>query len=289
MHTPNILSPIEFGKQLIQTGDLDPVYIVLWEAELPHDLLCNWLLAYWCFYHCGTASWIASGTEMDPVSVAFNNPKSYWLRFFEAAGSKDYPRSSERRHFRGENALKCVRYLLESRLTPSDIVGRLSSHGKPQTLPSVIAEAKKIYGFGDWIAFKIADMLSCLGLAKTEFKYEDSLTFYDSPREGGVISFNCYHSLTAQRNTDDATKLHWAVTYLQQELAHNLKLKAPPQRNRLIHYQEIETILCKFKSHSKGKYQVGHDIAEVKESLLRYSKCRLSQKLIAAGSKGGLW
>ncbi|MBZ4299837.1 hypothetical protein LAJ56_17985, partial [Streptococcus pneumoniae] len=58
-------------------------------------------LAYWCFYHVGTASWIADRSV------------GYWQRMEKAAGSKEYPRSSERRHFRGGQATRSVAWLKE--------------------------------------------------------------------------------------------------------------------------------------------------------------------------------
>ena len=89
----------DFGRRLVQTNDLDPVYVLLHNAPMSKEQLHQWLLAYWCFYHVGTASWIAQ------------NSGGFWNRMKTAAGSKEYPRSSERRHFRGRNAANSVAYL----------------------------------------------------------------------------------------------------------------------------------------------------------------------------------
>src|SRR5690606_6511443 len=86
---------IEFGYDLVQTGDLDPVYIVLYNSDLSVEELRRWLLAYWCFYDMGTASWI-------------NSSRFYWTRMEHAARSKVYPRGKERRHFRGNSAIKSI-------------------------------------------------------------------------------------------------------------------------------------------------------------------------------------
>lgn len=83
------LNIYQFSRELIASKDLDPVYVLLHEAQLDEARLQLWLLAYFCFYHVGTASWIADGKS------------GFWERMHIAAASKDYPRSSERRHYRG--------------------------------------------------------------------------------------------------------------------------------------------------------------------------------------------
>ena len=44
-------------------------------------------------------------------------------------------------------------------------------------------------------------------------------------------------------------------------------LHAPPGRTRRIGIQEVETVLCKYKSHTHGRYAVGKDIEETYHSL----------------------
>jgi len=42
---------------------------------------------------------------------------------------------------------------------------------------------------------------------------------------------------------------------------------APPVHDRAVGYQEVETILCKWKSHMNGHYRVGRDCIEIREGL----------------------
>ena len=49
----------DFGDALIETQDLDPIYSAITGARLPKPQLYRLLLAYWCFYHLGAASWIS--------------------------------------------------------------------------------------------------------------------------------------------------------------------------------------------------------------------------------------
>ncbi len=43
---------------------------------------------------------------------------------------------------------------------------------------------------------------------------------------------------------------------------------APPHYDRNVNIQEIETICCKYKAHTKGHYAIGHDWEAIAKSLL---------------------
>jgi len=49
----------EFGDALIRSRDLDPVYCVLYGAQLSEPELSRLLLAYLSFYHLGLAAWLS--------------------------------------------------------------------------------------------------------------------------------------------------------------------------------------------------------------------------------------
>ena len=255
-----------FGRALIETGDLDPTYIVLWEAQLEPELRAKFLLAYWCFYHFGTASWISS-------------QGNYWEALLGAASTKEHPRSSERRHFRGGQAIRAVEELLGLRLTPARLVAQLGSQGESPTLSTVMSRVKRHRGFGDWIGFKVADMLERLDLCPIQFKPEDVFSMYEAPRKGAEL-------VASELGYTGEDPYTFAYDAILEQLG---DLQAPPRRERGINIQEIETILCKYKSHKNGRYVVGHDIEEVRHGLLRYAKCKLSQRLLVAGNTGGLW
>lgn len=268
---PGTLHVVDFGRQLVNTGDLDPVYVVLKHAEIPPAKLREWLLAYWCFYHVGTACRITDST-------------SYWGVMREAAANKTYPRSSERRHFRGAFAVKAVDKL--SKVKVDDRFAELtdSKDGRSLPLSVVMKRVKSWYGFGDWIAFKVADMLERLNIQRVQFDDTDTFLF-DSPREGADLVFEHYgpHT-TVAADVDNIPE--WALAYLHEHLGH---LQAPPGKERTLNGQEYETILCKWKSHLSGHYTVGKDVQEVRHGLLRYATCKTSQLLLKAGAKGGLW
>lgn len=260
------LDCFEFGRQLLETKDLDPVYVCVWEAGLEEHLLKKWLLAYWCFYDMGTASVISSAP-------------SYWSMMKKAAGTKDFPRGSERRHFRGNNSLNSVAYL------SSYGVDQLFAPLLRQTsCEGVMKEVTAWTGFGPWIAFKVADMLEALGLAEISFDAK-SVFLFDSPREGAET---LREELEGDAKTFPTAKINsWAVETILKKLSKDYPL-APPDYRRPLGAQEAETILCKWKSHFNGRYKIGEDIAHGKKSLKRLD-CSLSRRLYAGGKKGGLW
>lgn len=263
------MSVLDFGRALVETGDLDPVYILLWEAKLEPEVLRRYLIAYSCFYHVGTASWI--------VDVRGKDEGAYWSRMERAAGSKDWPRSSERRHFRGENARKSVTYL--KRRGVAALFQDLRSCGA--SARQAVEVVKQWVGFGPWIAFKAADLLERLGIQHLEF--DESVAMYDSPRKGVELVWDKYHG---PEESSPGQRLDWVLGYLIQGLG---RLKAPPGRDRQLGLQEYETVLCKWHSHLNGHYHVGKDIAEVRHGLLRFARCKIAQRLYAGGRKGGLW
>jgi hypothetical protein len=154
------LDIVPFGRLLLDSGDLDPVYAALVEAELPHPQLSRWLVAYWCTYHAGFASWASDATDdefWDIMAVAACNADAA-----PAPGNIGrWPRAAERRHWRGAAALKSVNGLARAYLTATNFVDELSTLPEKGLLSYEIVRArvKRQYAFGDWIAFKIADML----------------------------------------------------------------------------------------------------------------------------------
>lgn len=254
------LSIYDFGRRLLETRDLDPVYVILQGAAFEPVLLRRYLVAYWAFYHMGTAAWITDvKTEAE-----------YWSRMTTAAGSKEYPRCPERRHFRGSNAMKSVTWL-----KGQGIAGLFEPLENPieggWSANDVMFLVRQWVGFGPWIAFKVADMLERLGIVPIVFSPAEAL--YDSPREAADILWE----MEGKPETGDVGE--WAINRILTELKGE---KAPPRYERGINAQEAETILCKHKSYLNGRYHVGEDIESCRKSLFRFSKAKTSQRLIRA-------
>lgn len=252
-----------FGKKLLKTNDLDPVYVLLWEAKLDRITLNKWLLAYWCFYHVGTASWIV-------------DQPGYWEAMRTAAGSKDYLRCSERRHFRGENARKSVEYLCRRKLVP------LFKFGKESTVAEIMKKVQTWVGFGPWIAFKVADMLERLDLCNVEFD-TGAMFLFDSPKQGAELMREMYGK---GKDISDVMVGARAVESILARLGNEL---APPRYERKINVQEAETILCKWKSYMNGRYHVGEDIEACQKALMIDNPSETVEALKHGAMEVGLW
>lgn len=265
------LSIKSFGKILLRTGDLDPVYLALNGAKLPEAQLHRLLLAYWCFYHLGAAAQLSE----------IKDPKKYWFAMSTAAlnesrqdGSKPWPRGSERRHFRGAQAVTPMTKLVARYKTATDAVlgfVGINRNGPfpPMTYGSVSKTAMTHSGFGPWIAFKIADMSErVLGYA-VDFS-DCALGIYKDPRQGAAVA---YLGLTG--NLEGLGGQHpWDYPITDEELARTVNQYVKVFRDckcaglkRKVNVQEVETIFCKYKSYLKGHYPVGKDSEEIRHGL----------------------
>jgi hypothetical protein len=211
----------------------------------------------------GTAAWIVDAPkELGEVG--------YWSRMIAAAGSKDYPRCPERRHFRGQNALKSVTWLKGQGIAGLFDPLLASPSGGWSAYDGMFL-VRQWVGFGPWIAFKVADMLERLGIVPVTFSPAEAL--YDSPREAAEILWDT----EGKPVTGDVGE--WAVNRILTELK---GIKAPPRYEREISPAEAETILCKHKSYLNGRYHVGEDIEACRKSLFRFPKGKTAQRLIRA-------
>ncbi len=260
----------EFGRELLRLKDLDPVYAVVRGAQLDSSALRRWLLSYWAFYHVGTASWAA------------DRAVGYWERMKQAAGSAEYPRSAERRHYRGDNARTSVAYLENRGL--SSLFADIENAGP--TAVDVINVATQWRAFGPWIGFKVADMIDRVGLRPVTFDAATAM-YEGSPQKAALL-------LYATERPDDPSPQGkaavqavsaWAAERVMAELAGEL---APPDYTRPLGFAECETILCKFGSYLKGHYHLGEDVESVRKGL-SWRPCGTSRKLYAAGTEAKLW
>lgn len=264
---------IEFGQQLLETGDLDPIYIMIEETDWKTGTeLSQYLIAYWCFYHAGTAASICSSAS---------NSSQFWDRMEQASlsyGNKVYPRGTERRHFRGMNGINTVKSL-QCVGSPAEVLAFLTSDN--DSLSGTAIRCKQIKGFGPWITFKIADMLERLALAPIQFVDDDIFQLFESPAEAAEMVW-CRYRLGG--NQDGPCNRKVVLDFLREALGHYYD--APPRYERKVNVQEFETVLCKWKSLNSGHYYVGKDIEETRHGLKRFATCPLAQRLRRSLDKG---
>lgn len=222
----------EFGYQLLRVNDLDPVYFL--PSALAGEELDRWLVGYWCFYDVGTALTISDLGE------------AFWDRMYWAHCHGK--RGTERRHYRADNSAASIRALRCRYESSLQMVDRLRSCRTFQQVQSV---TDNWVGFGPWATFKVADMVErCLGVP---IDFSDcELDMYREPRKAAEIVF-------------PGVPLESVVAHLVDVFSEN---SAPPTYDRRIGFQEVETILCKYKSHLNGHYPIGNDTSHVRASLV---------------------
>jgi len=248
------LGVVPFGRLLIETGDLDPLYIALWEAKLSKSQITRWLACYFCFYHAGLSCWASEQGGWNVLDKI-------------ALGGTAYPRGSERRHFRGAFAVEAVRRLRTQFRDAEEMLTWIGSAG-PRA-DKVMQRVRTLYGFGEWIAGKVPDVLERLKIAPIQFVDRDVDLMFDSPKKGALE--------VAKRYAPSDDPLLSAHHYLIGNLGH---LKAAPRYERRINVQETETIFCKWKSHLGGHYPLGKDSIEIRHGLLKYAGCKTAQRML---------
>lgn len=250
MNNAHLDSAAKFGECLIRTGDLDPTYIAMSSPNIDRNQLKRLLLAYTCLYHLGASA---------QLSLRIN--KAFWDNLYAAAVNEgnQWPRGTERRHWRGDNAINSARSLM-TYPTPEAVVDYWSGNGKTQTFIDVTTRVREAVGFGPWIAFKIADLLE--RVLKVPVQFSDcGLNMYEEPRKGAALILTGDEKYNiGKAELDDVVQALARHPKLR-------KLKAPPYLDRPINIQEIETILCKYKSHCFGHYPEGKDTKEVLHGL----------------------
>lgn len=259
MNTKHFNAAIKFGRQLIETGDLDPVYIAIHGAKLSNWEKARLILAYSCLYHLGAAAHIASFKK-----------HAYWSLLQRAAENIKspmligrWPRGAERRHWRGQNAIKSAAWLAMNQGWPEDVV-EYWMRGDPldaldQTFASVVKRISETPSFGPWIAFKLVDLFERvmgepIGLSGCE------LAIYEAPRAGAALLLYGQQDNTNLYRTD----INHVIQKMLKEFA---GVKAPPAYDRSVNIMEMETVLCKYKSMVNGHYHVGKDIHELRVAL----------------------
>lgn len=251
---------IEFGEQLIKTGDLDPVYIALAGANIKYEQIFRLLLAYFLFYHLGAAARLS---EMEG--------EDYWdLMEVAAEGhavppntddlpGDSWPRGTERRHFRGKAAITAMSWFRErcpmqgGRARPEGYIESLLCIPQPASLEQVMAHVQGWPLCGPWVSFKVADILERVVGMQVVFP-NDLTLLYEQPRKAlDMLEF-------------PAEKANAKL------LKHFGKFPAWPDFKRACNIQEVETCLCKAKSSWSGHYWVGKDIHEVRNALRGWGK-----------------
>lgn len=240
-------SAARFGRALVDARDLDPVYEMLYKAELDPATLRRWCIAYWSFYNAGVASFIAESKD--------------FYRAMRRGAKERWPRGTERTRAPWDEIIRTTDYLQER--FPDRPEEAFDSVLHPRW-DRVNEAVRRWPGFGPWLGFKVADMADRVLLYPIDFT-GCQLGFYKAPAAGLRL-------VAQQERTTEAEALRRLLKHFEDE-------PAPPDFGRKFGIPEIETILCKYKSHCKGNYPIGKDKAEVRHAL--YGWGPLSDRLSA--------
>ncbi len=263
-----------FGAHLIEHEDLDPVYLALTRTGLDFDWTLRFLVAYWCSYHVGFSCFAADHPAPDYWDVM----RAWAVNDTEAPAGGRWPRGHERRHARGNSGLTMVRKLEERYPEPEQAASTLACLGHDGVLPckAVMKTVKEEYLFGDWIAFKVADM--AYNVLDVAIDFDEAAVFmFKDPRKGAKLFWRGEMikagALTAElaktaEPKDEMAMIHGVVKHLIEVFDGHL---APPKRERPVGVLEVETVLCKWKSHLNGHYPLFNDIDEIHEGLVPWS------------------
>lgn len=263
------LSIEDFGRELLRTNDLDPIYVALVGAEKAGDYsreqLNRWMVAYWCFYHAGVASFLSE-----------KEGEEFW-HWFEVAAVNEaetpvggrWPRGHERRHFRGKVALETFDDLRARYGERPHVFAAYCAHtnlpGDRLSFKEVSKRAQEHRGFGPWIGFKIADMVDRVLGVPVDFDQAAVFMFKD-PEKAAMMLWEerAAPKYPARARPKRDVILGHITDYLIKEFE---EFRAPPFRDRPVNIQEVETVLCKWKSHMNGHYPLQNDIREINEGL----------------------
>lgn len=282
------LSIEDFGAHLLDNLDLDPIYVAL------HRLKCveggwdvtrlnRWLIAYWCFYHAGAACYIASRPReefWDWMERAAANRVEEPCPLGGNAVNGGWPRGHERRHFRGAQGSVAVKELRAKYPEPEDFVDTLQrvDAGESMQFSKLSEKIREHRSFGPWIAFKVGDMLERVLGKQVDFT-EAEVFMFEAPREAAILLWRTKQNLPEGAKPKDETQvIKQVVRYLADHfngehvvgnppVKQKIGFRAPPLFDRPLGLQEIETILCKWKSHMTGSYPLWNDIDEINAGL----------------------
>lgn len=267
------LSIQDFGRKLLETNDLDPVYMALMRVPWDKERKYRWLVAYWCFYDCGVATCLSEfeGEPFwDAMTVAAKNETEMPI------GGR-WKRAAERRHFRGKQATDAVLMLSLNYEKPEDMVKYIigETTGKMRTFKEIAARVKEHRAFGPWMAFKVADMLDCVLGISIDFDKAAVFMFTD-PVKAVVMLWREKTGYGKEAKPKDlSVVIDQVVDLLTKEFGGFL---APPAFERPVGLQEVETVLCKWKSHMNGHYPIGKDTREIRTGLAPWAQVNQAAK-----------
>lgn len=238
MTTP-ITSLRQFSEVLIQTGEIDPSYCMLYAARFASIYGEEWVkrfcVAYLLFYHTGTAA-----------KAADHEGAAFW-RYLEEAWHDTRSRGPERRHFRGDKSWEALKFC--SQYHPRKPEDMFDTPRLAYNYKQFHAAAAEYPQFGDYFIWKWNDFSTCV--------FDDVRNLEDCARFLPSVPIKALQNVWPDRS--------WLESF---EYLTNLISDIPEpfsmNRRRMCGPQEAETIACSIKGYVLQHPQtyIGYDIHE---------------------------
>lgn len=239
-----------FARAMLESRDLDPLYDVLRELYVAMDLdeeralwFTTLYLAYYNLPSALTAFWYLPLDDAYELLHGAGEPQALTA----------LPMATERRNLRigGKVVLNLQSYLGWVAVFGSQRLFLRQRWGDnpERNFLAFWDTAQSVWGNGRWAAFKWADLLKNVhgwNLAAPDMR----MAFCSGPKEGLQLLYGY--------PTEDVPTLDRMGADLRERLAAD---------GLNLDWEELETVLCNFKSLYKGKYYVGHDIDELQERI----------------------
>lgn len=242
---------VSFIKKKLLIDDVEPMYTAIMRSNLPLRTRQRICFAEGLADHLGLAARMSEATD-------------FWK------GANDFvyqgQRGGARRHFRGAVAKAALKEM--ERRHPD-----LSSFfvNMPRDFFEARSYITSLPQFGDFSAFKIADMAERTCGVQVDFSNVWLKDFSKFPRRGAALAAEY---LGIDKSEDLYQKL----------LKQKWPRQAPPKYDRCLNAQELETMFCNY-GHSKW-HPPGYEAKELSKLLEGYGK--LATKLQANLSKEAL-
>jgi hypothetical protein len=247
---------VRFGRHLLASGDIDPIYPIL--RSIHQERRFNEEQALWhsflyvAWYHLPVGH---AAFDWAPRSIS----KAAYGKHIRNIGST-WPTGIERRSNRGgrvfthiESFCHVTSHIPLSQWFRNGFVTAPTLAKRNANWRMLNERLQAVWGNGRWAAYKHCEVLRRVHDLPVEAP-DMGHRFSSGPREGLAT---LYGPLEGQGEAVIAV-LDGQGRDLQERLE---------KRGLTVDVEELETILCNWKSLLKGKYYVGHDIDELQEQI----------------------
>lgn len=227
-----------FARDLVRTGELDPLYTMLYRARKTHgdEWVMRFALYMLMFYDPKRAAWIAD-----------KEPARYWE--YVRDNFNTHTRGKERRHFRGANGIDGYTSLqaLGSATQAFQVPFQATTY--PEFVQAL--ESAGVKSFGPYFQLKWCDYATCVFDCDISMS-RLPLMLPDPPKK-------CIKKILPHLSTLDA--MYAIKSWIED-------LDDPFSGKRKCGFSEAETVACGIDTYLlKGTYKMGDDIRKYHDAL----------------------